>query len=83
MSLYTTHDGITHFCYTRHFNTNTEGYNHISLGPFHQQPTYGKIKFSLWHSFVLVCVENFFVCALLEQKLFKKQIFKVSGLLEK
>ncbi len=22
MSLYTTHDGITHFCYTRHFNTN-------------------------------------------------------------
>ncbi len=25
----------------------------ILKGPFRQQPTYGKIKFSLWHSFVL------------------------------
>ncbi len=33
--------------------------------------------------FVLFCAENFFVCAQLEQKLFKKQIFKISGLLEK
>ncbi len=34
-------------------------------------------------SFVLVYAKNFFLCAQLENKLFKKQLFKVSGLLEK
>ncbi len=33
--------------------------------------------------YAFVCAENFFVCAQFKKKLFKKQIFKVSGLLEK
>ncbi len=73
---------MTTFCYHLQDTERLEGPLVYEVH-FASSPPIEKLSFLYGIRVCFVCAENFFVCAQLEQKLFKKQIFKVSGMLEK